>query len=218
MTLALCSIILLSGCSKEKKVAKLINDYYFKTLDDFDSYKPVETTIDSAFNVPMLNSEIVKGCQGAYHHIASALINYNIYKLYNEKFYLYNSYSSDYAYFQMVKANDSCKMYMDSIKCNYKNFMIAYKNIHNIIKSIDKKKFDCWKVKHSYRTNIQGSGIELESETFYIDKKCQEILFVETEMTDEQFLSAIIEKGGFDNYYDGDYNIWLESISKLFGD
>ena len=36
--------------SKEDKANELIKDYMFKNLYDFESYQPIETTIDSAFH------------------------------------------------------------------------------------------------------------------------------------------------------------------------
>ncbi|HOD62354.1 MAG TPA: hypothetical protein PKG96_09675 [Bacilli bacterium] len=53
-------ILTLVSCqSKEEKAAKLIKEEMYKTLYDFSSYEPIETTIDSAFTSIYRDSTIL---------------------------------------------------------------------------------------------------------------------------------------------------------------
>lgn len=54
--LLVLAIVSFSACkSNEQKAAALIKDYMFKNLFDYESYEPIETSIDSAYNQPMMN-------------------------------------------------------------------------------------------------------------------------------------------------------------------
>ena len=58
--LLVLAIVSFSACkSNEQKAAALIKDYMFKNLFDYESYEPIETSIDSAYNQPMMNSQIL---------------------------------------------------------------------------------------------------------------------------------------------------------------
>ena len=193
-------ILALVSCqSKEEKAAKLIKEKMYKTLYDFSSYEPIETTIDSAFTSIYRDSTIL-----AYAYLINETLNKAEEYIDNAKDALFlletwaESYS-DYGISQCNKANETRILNLDKAQ-----------ECMNYIKSLEKltkekvenfeTKFCGWQAKHKFRCKTKGGSFDLPNYLYLFDVDFKKITYHEN-MDDEdlKLLREIIKETLKDN-------------------
>lgn len=163
------------GPTHEQKADKLIKDSLKKTLYKPETYKPVETKVDSAFapyDNPKLFEEIVAFCKMNMEYMeldekvsdakSSMLIWNSPYMSEFEK-NEYQEAKSDY---------DEANLKIEKLK----NKMIdQYKKIISMLQS--ERKFIGYKATHNYRADNNAGNTLIGNSMFFFDKNLEEITF-----------------------------------------
>lgn len=168
-------ILCVSCKSKEEKALELINDYMFSTLYDYESYQPIETSIDSAFLSPYTDSICIAQALMAvyadekadeYEETAnSAKMSMDIWE---------DSYSS-YGRTQFKKALSE---YKDAANSRLDMLYTALECSVHIYERADTLSCDfCgWKVSHKFRCKTKGGNPSIGDYTFIVDPKFTKII------------------------------------------
>lgn len=189
----LLSVATIVACgSRERKADKLISDYFYKTLYDFESYQPVETTVDSMFISPVFDTK----CRDA---ALLGLEAHNLYKKAQDDVDEavstmqiwsggWDSYSRNRFNEAREKADNSLKEASRQLRAYYEQ-QLAIKDIANGLGN----EFAGWYVTHTYRCKSKGGMALLSKDVFLIDPKCKEVIFhFDTEDPEEAELQEFI--------------------------
>lgn len=170
------------GCkSKEEKALNLINDNMFKTLYDYDSYQPVETTIDSAFTNIYMDSLAIK-----YAIRISALRKYSEKTLDEVKTYLERAQIYKGSYY----SQDTYQEYIDKAirakdqSVEYINRWALYEDSIKTISNNLAPEFIGWRAKHKFRCKSKGGNALLANYLYIFDQDLKQIIYSE-DMEDE---------------------------------
>lgn len=161
--------------SPEDKANKLIKKDLITSLYKPDTYKPVETKIDSAFS-PDDSPEIFLKMQEMYEISGKAIQEENDLEDAESSMAIwggpYSSSLGQHEYKQAKKKYDQAKNNLD----NYKRK--AQKKLFEIIEMFQKKKTFCgWKVAHNYRADNNAGQTLIGNKMFIIDKNFEKILY-----------------------------------------
>jgi hypothetical protein len=186
LTVVFLIVSLVSCQSDKEKAEKLIREHMFKTLLDFSSYGPMETTIDSAYTSIYTDS----------------LILYDISSL----IYLMEN---TYMYFQDVKIPPSeveewVHMFEDYIIEEIKKEMqISYdKYNEEVAKAVSLRKkikertenfesiFYGWQAKHKFRCRTKGGDFEIANYIFVFDPDYEKIIYHQ-HLEDKDYLKYV---------------------------
>lgn len=186
-------ISLLSSCkSNEEKATELIHEKLSKSLFDFKSYEPIETTVKEAYNTAYNDSmcfhlamviaygqnESIK----AYKEAQDATEYMNIWGEPTS----YSSSYSDSQYYKYKKQRDS--KLKEAINC-LKVVKITGIELEDSIKNLDNKKVIGWEVCHRFRCKTKGGHQTIGEYRYIIDRDFSRIIF-EEDVDDELFKSA----------------------------
>lgn len=177
--LCLISALVICGCGKniEEQAQEAVKNELHKTLYYFDSYEPLETKVDSAFNTPENNpdvnefmrsvweqmdqvKEFTEELENAERTIASLS---DARKLGGSFVYDYNEAVKD-------------KVYVETkIKGNLK---VVYENALKFSKFISQadSSFIGWRVMHTYRAKTRGGDPSIGREVYIFSKDFKKVL------------------------------------------
>lgn len=192
------SLGVLTGCkSKEEKAAELIKTELSKTLYDFDSYQPIETTVKEAKSTPYNDSlcwakaaVLAVGMNQYIEKVHEATNSVERAQIWGAPTYYSSSYSDRnyYKYLEegrsaMVEAN------LSAIVCND----IA-DSLSAIIQCLDTSVVIGWEVQHSFRCKTRGGSPEIAHYRYVVDKKFKKVLLREdSESKDDKHTREAIE-------------------------
>lgn len=173
------SALVLCGCGKniEEQAQEAVKNELHKTLYYFDSYEPLETKVDSAFNTPENNPDVNEFMRSVWEQMdqvkefAAELENAErtIASLSDAR-KLGGSFAYDYN--EAVKD----KVYVETkIKGNLK---VAYENALKFSKFISQadSSFIGWRVMHTYRAKT-GRGVpDIGREVYIFSKDFKKVL------------------------------------------
>ena len=163
--------------SKEDKANELIKDYMFKNLYDFESYQPIETTIDSAFHT-------------IYNDSTALYYAYSILFSEEEQNDLKSEYDvikssvdiwCDGSYYSSYSSN-KCQECLDNAKSNLsKQFfwltrMDNYRDSLIILSETINNEFIGWQVTHNFRCKTKGGAPDIGHYVFVMDKDFKSVL------------------------------------------
>lgn len=156
----LIGIIFLSSCaSKEDKIKKLIKEDLYKTLYDFDSYQPIETNIEEAYQTPENDSvlfniagEIVVSNDLKWSYAQKALDALDNAYMWGKPNYYTSSYS-DSQYYKYKEEAESNKNMAISFNTVIDNLKEEYQERYE---ELDDKKFLGYSVTHKFRCKTKG--------------------------------------------------------------
>lgn len=173
------SALVICGCGKniEEQAQEAVKNELHKTLYYFDSYEPLETKVDSAFNTPENNpdvnefmrsvweqmdqvKEFTEELENAERTIASLS---DARKLGGSFVYDYNEAVKD-------------KVYVETkIKGNLK---VVYENALKFSKFISQadSSFIGWRVMHTYRAKTRGGDPSIGREVYIFSKDFKKVL------------------------------------------
>lgn len=171
------SIVLLfvMGCkSSEQKAEALIKDYMFKHLDNFDSYEVVETTIDSAYNAPRFNSQVIDLAIDAMKKEKEWDAHFE--KLQDElRLLQWRLRWFDIGGRELVAEYENLSKETDNVCTLGEKLFQDYVDIHEIGDTLSSN-FIGWEVNHKFRYNNRGVTKTLGENLFIMDKKFKRII------------------------------------------
>jgi len=184
-------IVSLVSCkSKEEKVENLIKEEMFRTLYDYASYEPIETSIDSAFTSIYRDSTImyygfllsssVENAQNYLDRVKEAQSSMEIWR------FSYSSYG--------VSEYESAR---EEFNENYDKFTEEMEIIDSLQKIIVERTenfesiFCGWQAKHKFRCKTRGGNYDLANYLFVFDPDIQKIIYRED--TEDQGLLKCID-------------------------
>lgn len=187
----MCSLV---GCkSNEQRANELIKDYMFKHLHDFSSYEPVETQVDTAYNIPINNAQVFQLAKDAVEHKEKADEYQGEAEYANRKKNIWSDSYSSYGRQQYKEAFEEQK---EQTK-NYTAEMLAVANdlteMYQIISGLNQDEVLGWSVVHSFRCKNRGGNTSLSEYLFIVDKKFETILSVITDDDDLTECGKMIE-------------------------
>ncbi|MDP3443715.1 MAG: hypothetical protein Q8T08_12720 [Ignavibacteria bacterium] len=177
-------ILTLVSCqSKEEKAAKLIKEEMYKTLYDFSSYEPIETTIDSAFTSIYRDSTIL-----VYAYLMNeALEKVNEYldntKDAQSSLEIWAGSYSGYGLSQYNKAKEKFTSNLDKAQ----EYINELRNLQKLTKEKAENfesTFCGWQAKHKFRCKTKGGSFDLPNYLYLFDTDLKEITYHEN-MDDE---------------------------------
>ena len=184
------STFLFSGCkSREEKALETIREKMNKTLDDFSSYEPIETRIDSLKHDAYGDTLVVQW----FHkmRLQDAVIE-EFHKKYLEAKKIFNIWDdpsmyrySSFAYNKRAKAYDDMKIAQiggavleESREGDLDTLLALAKNHTGELYG--------WRVSHKFRCKNSEGISSIRNHVYFMDKKCENIIYV-FNMNDEEF-------------------------------
>lgn len=188
----------LFGCQsrEERKISELIKDDMFKTLYDFESYEPIETSkADSAFTtiykdssitakaimILLAREEISKWLEDSQEHVKEL-------EIWGDSYTAMARYKVDNAKEKLADiirkseiAQSTINMLKETIKNECENF---------------ESNFIGWSVKHKYRCKTKGGAYDI-GETYYVfDPQLDKVLYTETDEVREGYekIKSVIDE------------------------
>lgn len=192
--LLVLAIVSFSACkSNEQKAAALIKYYMFKNLFDYESYEPIETSIDSAYNQPMMNSQILalafdsveKEKEAEEHH-----------EEYEDASRTMDIWSGGWSSYSTREYNKARKKAIEELIASIEGTRASVRNLKQIKSMADtlSSGFIGWAAIHSFRCNTRGGSKTIGNYLFIFDKNFKTILNV-FDANDEDLVAAIDKIG-----------------------
>lgn len=172
----LITLTLMCACaSPEKKADRLIRDYMFAHLHDFDSYQKVETSVDTLYNLPIFNDECIDQAEQIIARNRIIEITERDAKHNSD---IMNIWSDSYTQSGFKRYKEA---YVDWAR-NKKTIALAeiiklenYKKLAALALALDGCTQTGWIVTHSYRSKTLGGNTSLNTMVFFTDKDFKEI-------------------------------------------
>lgn len=183
------SVSLLIGCkSREERALETIRDAMFKTLPDFESYEPVETTIDSLKN-DRYGDTLVTKLVLKMRLMDGVIEEFD--KDYKEAKRIFNIWDDPrmyhYSSFALNKRNNAYNEMRTALigKEATENVRDSYLDTLLILEQNHTGELYGWRVHHKFRCKTKDGGPTLCDYVYFMDKKCETILwrFDEDEMS-----------------------------------
>lgn len=176
--------------SREEKALETIREEMNKTLDDFKSYEPIETKIDSLkydrygdtllVNIILrtkLTEDLIVGFEKDYKKAKELFDIWDDPRMYNFSSFAYNKRKKAYDDLQIAAIGLEV---LEKSKQEYLDTLLI----------LDKKhtgKLYGWRVSHKYRCNTKDGTPSLNHLVYFMDKKCEKILFKMTGNDEDDF-------------------------------
>lgn len=207
--LIVCSLglaLMLASCkSNERKAEDLIRAELSKTLLDFNSYEPIETTVVEAYE----NAYNDSWCLQQAMAISQCMKNAEEYKeamsdarermdIWGAPSYYSSSYSDNQYYKYQAQAEEN----LSKLKTELDFIRMWGIALQDSIKCLDTGKIIGWEVKHRFRCKTRGGQSAIADYRYILDKKFENVILRE-EMDDDDYSGAracleFAEKNGFD--------------------
>lgn len=173
--------------SREEKALETIREEMNKTLDDFKSYEPIETKIDSLkydrygdtllVNIILrtkLTEDLIVGFEKDYKKAKELFDIWDDPRMYNFSSFAYNKRKKVYDDLQIAAIGLEV---LEKSKQEYLDTLLI----------LDKKHTGELRVSHKYRCNTKDGTPSLNHLVYFMDKKCEKILFKMTGNDEDDF-------------------------------
>ena len=183
--LFLACACLFSCQSRDAKISKLIKDEMFKTLYDFESYEPIETSkIDSVYTTIYTDSIIV---EQAIKIVAAMTISEELLDEiteHNRTIEIWEDSYSSTARKKVYNARDEIRKIRENLR---KALNIVSESTNIISEEIDKfeSEFIGWSVTHKFRCKNKGGNFDLGTYKYVFDPKFEKILYTVDENSED---------------------------------
>lgn len=192
LLILLCGAILASCKSREDRAAELIRQELSKTLYDFGSYEPIETTVteayETAYNTP--------GCFGLAMAIVFEINEFKeaveAVKDAGRRAEIWGAptyYSSSYSDNQYYKHMEEVKEQADKATKIMSVVMSMGQTLQDSIANLDGSKQIGWDVKHRFRCKTRGGQATIGDYRYIISKDFKTILLRE-DIDDDDYKQA----------------------------
>lgn len=187
-----------TGCkSKVQKAEKLIKTELSKTLYDFDSYKPIETTVVKT-NVNAFNDSACWNKASVLAYAFSKLDEYiedaeeakSHMEIWGRPTYYSSTYSDNRWYQYREEFNES----VANINITIATINIIANELKDLIAKLDTTQLAGWEVQHSFRCNTRGGHPEIGHFRYVISKDLKTIILEEdTESKEDKKTRELLE-------------------------
>lgn len=203
--MSLIVISFVSCQSKEEKAAELIKKELSKTLYDFDSYQPIETTVTEA-KMTMYNDSacwnkariVAYGMKEVKKYLDEAKDAEEHMEIWGEPSY----YSSSYSDRQYYKYKAEFKENLDKAQLNLEACRSLVSELKEQILGLDTTKVTGWEVKHRFRCKTKGGNMTIGDYRYILDKNFKEVLLREDMDDDEDTLVRAALESALDGTFD----------------
>lgn len=216
--LIICTLF--SCCqSKEDKALVLIKEELFKTLYDYDSYQPIETSVDSAAFSPYFDKDILALAARLSEEESNLETINGVVDKEMEAFEKISSYGLKTKYSSIVLDREIHEQYSKvnkaiALQKKHKETVEAMQ-ISLANKCADmadmSPNFMGWKVTHRYRCKNRGGHFTIVNHMFVLDKNFTEILFSQ-DLDEEDYCKAI---NAIDNVVDHYFSKEVKDMYKI---
>ena len=190
--------LLLSCKSQTDKALKIIDREMFKTLHDYSSYEPIETSVDSAFTSIYRDSVVVKYALSFRLYVnlwkeSSEIVNEAIENAQRSLRYSDIYSGSYYSRSEYTKYRNEASKYSKEAEEElekYKTYVNMGKHYIDSVKLVVNDfvpKFIGWKVKHRFRSKNRAGNFSIGDYIYVIDPKFKKIIYKE-DSEDEEFI------------------------------
>lgn len=197
--MAICAMMPLffSSCvSKEKKAEKLIAEHFEKTLLDYDSYQPVETTVGIARHTRY--NDTVCRLKALVFHQGIKLGNKYLDEMEDASRTAQiwgrpTSYSSSYS---DSRYDEAKREYDENRARAYAAMVVTHEigsEMDSLINSLDTAEIIGWEVNHRFRCKSRGGSSLLCDYRFVIDKKFKTIIISESEDEEDKGIKECLD-------------------------
>lgn len=191
----LACVCLFSCQSKEEKISELIKEEMFKTLYDFDSYEPIETSkIDSAFST-IYQDSIIR--EKAIIAIASIKLCKEYINECEEHYQTIEIWRDSYTDRARNKVNEAREK-LTKLVSNIENTLAVAKEAQRHIKEESKNfapNFIGWSVTHKFRCKTKGGAYDLAKYQYVFSPELDKILYsTDLENEDNEKIKSIIDE------------------------
>lgn len=188
-------IPILTGCkSKEEKAAEIIKKEMFKTLYDFESYQPIETTVDSAFYSPYTDSTILSHGYIINELLSEANKNLETVKEAQSSMEIWSDSYSSYGLTKYYDAKEKMSSALEKANLYIKYIDTEGDSIRMLSKDI-KPTFYGWKITHKFRCKTKGGNSTIGNYIYIFDKNIEHIIYKEdTEDEDLINIKSLIKE------------------------
>lgn len=186
--LLVASMVVVSCKSNEQKAEELIREDLSKTLLDFDSYEPIETSITPAYETPynhlgcheiaLVAAEHIEQAKEYSDEMEEAIDYMNIWGAPTH-------YSSSYSDRQYYKHKEQAKENLEKLEEEMQFIKTAGLVLQDTIKTLNSEKVIGWEVKHRFRCKTRGGHSTIADYRYIVDKDFKTILFQEDMDSDD---------------------------------
>ena len=206
MIIGFITIIMSSCQSKEEKAAEFIKNELSKTLYDFESYQPIETTVTEA-KMTMYNDSacwkkaavLAYGMQKATKYLEDMKDAKEHMDIWGRPSY----YSSTYSDNQYYKYKEEYEDNLDKAKNAYEICKSLAGELKKQIAKLDTTKVIGWEAKHRFRCKTRGGNSTIGDYRYILDKDFKTVILQEdTDDDDDSAIREVLKSvvaGDFDN-------------------
>lgn len=205
----LASALIFAGCqSKEKKAEGLIREELSKTLYDYDSYQPIETTVKEA-KASIYNDSTCwrRGAVLAYGMDQTSEYIDQIDKA-REHMDIWGKptyYSSSYSDQQYYKYKEEADELLEKAKIAARTCKSIAMELKETASKLDTTQVIGWEVYHSFRCKTKGGNSTIGDYRYIIDKGFKKILLREDlDDEDDKHLREVLKTIQTDYWDDWD--------------
>ncbi len=200
--IGIVSIIMVSCQSKEEKAAEFIKNELSKTLYDFESYQPIETTVTEA-KMTMYNDSV---CWKKAAALAYGMKKVSEYieetKNAKERMDIWGRpsyYSSTYSDNQYYKYKEEYEDNLEKANNAYEICKGIAAELKKHIAKLDTAKVIGWEVKHRFRCKTRGGNSTIGDYRYIIDKDFKTVILQEDTDDDDEtairdVLNAVVKR------------------------
>lgn len=205
LIIGIISIVMISCQSKEEKAAEFIRNELSKTLYDFESYQPIETTVTEA-KMTMFNDSVCWKKAEALAYGMKKVSEY-IEETKNAKknmdiWGIPSYYSSTYSDNQYYKYKGEYEENLEKAKNAYDICKGIAAELKEQVTKLDTAKVIGWEAKHRFRCKTKGGNFTIGDYRYVLDKDFKTIVLREDTDDDEtsirDVLNAVVN-GDFDD-------------------
>jgi len=191
VVLLFITIILVSCQSKEEKAAEFIKNELSKTLYDFESYQPIETTVTEAKMTMYNDSACWTKAAALAYGMKKATEYLEEMKDAKERMEIWRPsyYSSSYSDSQYYKYKEEYEDNLEKAKNAYDICKGLAAELKKQIANLDTAKVIGWEAKHRFRCKTRGGNSTIGDYRYVLDKDFKKVLLQED--TDDEDESAI---------------------------
>ena len=165
------SCIFISCRTQEQKADKLIEEQFFKTLLDFESYQKIETKIiDCAYRNGLNSEECIKDAEDIVFLMKEAFKNSS------------EAEESNIMSIQLY--------YLNLAEEQINKSLVLCENLKNKIKTYNHNEIIGYEVIHRFRCKNRGGQFRIVDYRFIVDSKMKKILFY-NDLEEENYKEAI---------------------------
>lgn len=178
--LSLLSVFVVSCTSKEEKANKLIKQYMYENLYDFESYEPTKTVLDTLYADIRFDKEAYQAARFGQMNLEKSDEYINEAHSAGRSMDIWSDSYTSYGRSQWTEANNKMKTCIDNAKkcmAEVSAAMLIIKEREEVINN-KTAEMQGWKVWHKFRCKTKGGSATIGDYCFIMDCDLKEIITV----------------------------------------